>query len=214
MAPPLMCDSATSPRFHGCLAFLHRHFPRDRLPHIPSIHLAAVNNSPRPGIAPQSLNSSCLLLSLLEDQRSCLGYVRLLQGLSDSHSIQAATGQLFTLSLKCFSSDSDSCPALVIGPLLQFPLALRAGPVLLTVLFLSLVPLSYRVLCGSPYSFPLVRYSCPSSAGVLSASTSVSDDVFLMYPWREMYATSAYSSPILFFYSLLLSELCILNDSD
>ena len=29
-----------------------------------------------------------------------------------------------------------------------------------------------------------------------------------------MYATTAYSSPILFFYSLLLSELCILNDSD
>ena len=27
MAPPTMRDSAVSPRFHGCLAFLHRHFP-------------------------------------------------------------------------------------------------------------------------------------------------------------------------------------------
>ena len=30
-----------------------------------------------------------------------------------------------------------------------------------------LVPSSYRVLCGSIYSFPLVRYSCLFSAGVL-----------------------------------------------
>ena len=27
MAPPPMCDSAVSPCFHGCLAFLHWHFP-------------------------------------------------------------------------------------------------------------------------------------------------------------------------------------------
>ena len=114
---------------------------------------------------------------------------------------------MFLLWLRQLPCSGDRTPASVPPPL-------RAGPVLLTFLFLSLVPLSYRVLCGSLYSFPLVRYSCPSSAGVLSASTSVSDDVFLMYPWREMYATTAYSSPILFFYSLLLSELCILNDSD
>ena len=31
-----------------------------------------------------------------------------------------------------------------------------------------------------------------------SACTSVSGDVFLMYPWREMYSTSTYSSTILF----------------
>ena len=75
----------------------------------------------------------------------------------------------FTLSLKCFSSDSDSCPALGIRPLLQLPHPPRAGPVLLTLLFLPLVPSSYRVLCDSIYSFPLVRYSCPPSAGVLHA---------------------------------------------
>ena len=43
---------------------------------------------------------------------------------------------------------------------------LRAGPILLTLLFLPLVPLSYQVLCGSIYYFPLVSYSCPLSAGV------------------------------------------------
>ena len=72
----------------------------------------------------------------------------------------------FTLSLKCFSSDSDNCPDVGIGPLLQFPHWWRADPILLTLLFFPLVPSSYWVLCGSLYSFPLVRYSCPLSAGV------------------------------------------------
>ena len=76
----------------------------------------------------------------------------------------------FTLSLKCSSSDSVDCPNVGIGwPLLQFPHPLRAGPVLLTLLFLPLVPSSYGVLHGSIYSFPLVRYSCPLSAGILHA---------------------------------------------
>ena len=75
----------------------------------------------------------------------------------------------FTLSLKCFSSDSDNCPDVGIRPLLQFPHLPRAGPVLLTLLFSHLVPSSYWVLSGSIYSFPLVRHSCPFSAGVLHA---------------------------------------------
>ena len=75
----------------------------------------------------------------------------------------------FTVSVKCFSSDSDNCPSVGIGPLLQFPHSPRAGPVLLTLLFFPLVPLSYQVLRGSIYSFPLVRYSFLLSAGVLYA---------------------------------------------
>ena len=35
MAPPPTCDSAVSTCFHGCQAFLHRHFPPNLLPHIP-----------------------------------------------------------------------------------------------------------------------------------------------------------------------------------
>ena len=38
-----------------------------------------------------------------------------------------------------------------------------------TPVFPSLVPLSYRIVHGSVYSFLLVRYSCPLSAGVLHA---------------------------------------------
>ena len=68
----------------------------------------------------------------------------------------------FVLSLKCFSSDSDNCPDVGIGPLL-------AGPVLVTRLFFPLVPSSYWVLRGSIYSFLVVRCSCPLSAGVPDA---------------------------------------------
>ena len=75
----------------------------------------------------------------------------------------------FTLSLKYFSSDSDNCPKVGTGPLLPFPHPSRTGPVLLTLLFFPLVPSSYQVFHGSIYSFPLVRYSCQLSAGVLHA---------------------------------------------
>ena len=76
----------------------------------------------------------------------------------------------FILSLKCFSSDSDSCPHVGIRPPLQFPHLLRAGPVLLTLLFpLPPVPPSYGVLHDSIHYFLLVRYSCSFSAGVLHA---------------------------------------------
>ena len=75
----------------------------------------------------------------------------------------------FTIILKCFSSDSDSRPDVWIGPVLQFPHPLRAGPVLVTLLFFPLVPSPYWVLSGSIYSFLLVRYSCLLLAGVLHA---------------------------------------------
>ena len=73
----------------------------------------------------------------------------------------------FTLSLTLFSSDSDNCPSAGIRALFQFPWLPKAGPVLLTLLFFPLVHSSYWVLCGSIYSFPLVRYSCLLSAGFL-----------------------------------------------
>ena len=48
-----------------------------------------------------------------------------------------------TLSLKCFSSESDNCLDVGIGPLLQFPHPPRAGPVLLMLLFFPLVPTEF-----------------------------------------------------------------------
>ena len=103
----------------------------------------------------------------------------------------------FTLILKCFFSDSDNHPTVRIRPLLQFPHLPRAGTVLLTLLFF---PPGSFVLPSFPwfhifFSTGQVLLSSPSWC---SACTSVSEGVFLMYLWREMYSTSTYSSAILF----------------
>ena len=102
----------------------------------------------------------------------------------------------FTLSLKCFSSDPDNCPDVGIRLLLQFPHPPRAGPVLLTLLFSPLIPsllnfVRFYIFFSSGQVLLSTLHWC-------SACTSVSECVFLMYPWREMYSTSTYSSAILF----------------
>ena len=82
MAPPTTCDSAVQSCFHGCwLSSTEEISHRNLLPHIPSTHLSVVISSPRPGIAPQSLNTSS---QLLHPHPGC---VWLQQGLSHSHSI-------------------------------------------------------------------------------------------------------------------------------
>ena len=88
MAPPTRWYSEVSLCFHGYLAFLHRRFPPQCPPSHPcSLSLSAVNSSSCSGIAPQFPCSSSQPLHLLGDLHSCLGYVWLQQGLSDSHSI-------------------------------------------------------------------------------------------------------------------------------
>ena len=102
----------------------------------------------------------------------------------------------FTLSLKCFPSVPNNCPHVMNKPLLQFPRPPRAGTVLLILFFYPLLPSSYHVLRGSIHSF-LVGQVLLSALSWCSSS-SVSEGVFLMYLWREMYSTSTYSSAILF----------------
>ena len=114
-------------------------------PHLPSICLSTVNSSPHPGIAPQFLNSSSQPLHLPGDLHPCSVYECLWQGLI-LISFRLPQISCFTLSLKCFSSDSDNCPDMEIWPLLQFPQWPRAGPVLITFLFFPqfLVLLSFE----------------------------------------------------------------------
>ena len=169
MAPPRMYDSAVLPCFHGCPAFLTGISHCDLLPHIPLIRLSVVNSSLHPGIAPQSLNFSSQPLRLLVDLHPCPGNVWLHKDCLILIPFRLSKISFFTLGLKCFSSDQDNCPNVGIRPLLQFPHPLRAGPILLTLPFFPLVPPSYRVLGGSIFSFLLVRYSCPLSAGILRA---------------------------------------------
>ena len=144
-------------------------FHHNLLPYLLSIHLSIVTSSLRPGIAPHSTSSSSQLLHLQGTLVPVWGMYGCGKDCLILTPFRLPQISYFTLSLKCFSSDSDNCLDVGIRPLLQFPYPPRAGPVLLTLLFFPLVPASYWVLCGSIHSFPLVRYSCQLSAGVLHA---------------------------------------------
>ena len=105
--------------------------PHSLLPHLPLICLSAVNSSPRPGIAP-SVPSHCTFQGICMPVQGMYGCSKDCLILIPFRLPQISC---FTLSLKCFSSDSDSCPDVGIRPQLQFPHPLRAGPGLLTLLF-------------------------------------------------------------------------------
>ena len=206
MAPPPMCDSAVLPCFHDFLAFLHQHFPpRSPTSHPLNLFLCSQHQplpwgcsiipklqlpTTAPFRGPEFLFGVCIaaastliLIPFMLSQISC-----------------------FTLSLKCFSSDSDNCPDAGIRPLLQFPHPQRAGPVLLTLPF----PPSSFVLPSFArfYIFFSTGQVLLSTLSWCSACTSVSEGVFLMYPWREVHSTSTYCSTILFLlYSLLLKTI-------
>ena len=53
-------------------------------------------------------------------------------------------------------------------------------------------PLSCQVLCGSEYSFSVVRDSCQYSPGLLWEQLHL--QTFLMHQWREVYPTFTYPS--------------------
>ena len=85
-------------------------FHHDLLPHIPSIRLSTVNSSPHPGITPQSPNSSFPLLCLPEDLCPCMGMYGCGKDCLILIPFRLPQIICFTLSLKCFSSDSNNCP--------------------------------------------------------------------------------------------------------
>ena len=93
------------------------------LPHIPLIHLSAVNSSPRPGIAPQSPNSSSQPLHPLRDLSPSRGMYGCGKNCLILILFRLSQISCFTVRLKCFFSDSDNCPDVGIRPLLQFPAA-------------------------------------------------------------------------------------------
>ena len=100
-APPAIHDSTLSPFFHGCLAFHH-----NLLPDIPSDLLPAVNSSPCPGIAPQSLNSSSQPLHLPGIYVPVWGMNGCGKDCLILIPLRLPQTSCSTLSLKCFSSDS------------------------------------------------------------------------------------------------------------
>ena len=107
MSPPPTRDSAVSPCFHGCLAFLHRHFPPrspSSYPLDPSLH-----SQQQPSLWDCSTIPKLHLPAAAPSggPRSCPGYVWLRQGLSDS-----------LLHLSCHRS-AVSLSALNVSPLTQ-----------------------------------------------------------------------------------------------
>ena len=120
VAPPSVHDSAVSPCFHGCLAFLHQHFP----PRSPPSH--PFNLSLRSQQQPSPWDCSTIpKLQLPVTAPSIYIPVQGMYGCGKDCLIlvpfRLQQISCFTLHLKCFSSDSDNCPDVGIGPLLQFP---------------------------------------------------------------------------------------------
>ena len=149
------------------------------LPHTPWIHLSTVNSSPHPGIAPQSLNSSFQPLHLPEDLHPCPGSFWLQQELSVLIPFRLPQISCFTLSLKCFSSDSDNCPDVGIRPLLYPPAEGRCNPTNTPVF----PPSSFVLLSFAwAYIFFSSGQVLLSTLNWCSACTSVSEGVLLMYP--------------------------------
>ena len=105
----------------------------------------------------------------------------------------------FPFCLKSFSSDSDSCPDVGIGPTKG-----RCSPTNTPV-----SPPSSFILPSFAwfYRFFASGQVLLSTFSWYSACTSVSESIFLMYPWREMYSTSTYFSTILL--SLRFLFLCV-----
>ena len=135
MDPPATCDSAVSPCFHGCPAFFHRHFPPRSPPSHPLNTSWQSTAAPTLGLLhnPQiSAPSLCAFLGICVPVRGMYGISKDCLILIPFRLPQISC---FTLSLKSFSSESDNCPDVGIGPLLQLPHWPRAGPVLLTLLF-------------------------------------------------------------------------------
>ena len=128
MAPTPMRDSALSPCFRGCPAFLHRHFPPQSPPSHPLYPSLHGQQQPLPwdcSIIPKfQLLAAAPSRGPASLSRVCMAAPRIL--------IPFRLPQIscFTLRLKRFSSDSDNCPNVGIRSLLQFPHLLRAGPVL------------------------------------------------------------------------------------
>ena len=159
MAPPLTCDSEVWPCFHGCLAFLHRQF----LPQSPPLDLPLCSQQ-----QPSPWDCSTIPKLQLPEATPSRGSTFLSRVCT-----AVARTVWFSFRLGCHrpavalaalnvSPDSDNCPDVGVRPLHQFSHLLRAGPVLLTLLFFPLVPLSSQfcmglciLLCwsGTPVSF-------------------------------------------------------------
>ena len=205
MAPPSMCDSAVSPCFHGCPAYLHRHFP----PQSPPLHPLDLSLRSQQQPSPWDCSAAPQLqLPATVPSRVCMAAARTVW--PSSH-------------LGCHRS-AVSLSALNVSPLMQ-----TVAPMWGSDPCFSSPTHWGQVQCCQHSHFPPSSFILPSfvwayilfSAGQVllstlswcSAFTSVSKGVFLMYLWREMYSMSTYSSTILFQVLIFISYVFILSSN-
>ena len=174
MTPPSTCDSVVMSCFHGCLAFLHRHFPPQSPPSHPLDTFLHSQWQPSPW--------NCSIIPILQ----LLAAVPSRGPASLSGvCMTVARTVLFSFHLGCHRS-AVSLSALNVSPLTQtiawpqFPHPLRVGPLLL----ISWFPPSSSVLL----SFAYISMFFSSGQVLLfalswcSACTSMSEGLFLIYP--------------------------------
>ena len=99
----------------------------------------------------------------------------------------------FALRLKCFSSDSIA-PMWGLDPCFSSPTCRSSLTNIPALPTRSFILLSFAWV----YIFFSAGQVLLSGLSWCSAFTSVSEGVSLMYPWKEIYFMSAYSSAILF----------------
>ena len=198
MTPLPTHDSAVSPCFHGCPAFLHRYFP----PQSPPSH--SLNPSLCSQQQPLPWDCSTIPKLQLPAAAPSRGPVSLSR-------VCMAAGRTvrFSFHLGCHRS------AVSLSALNGSPLTQTIAPLWGWTPASVPPPAEGRSSPTNTPVFPPRSFILPSfawfyiffSTGQVllsalsrcSACTSVSEGVFLMYPWREMYSTSTYSSTILFF---------------
>ena len=163
------------------------------LPHIPLIPLSTVNSSPHLGLLhnPQTpAPSHCTLQGTCIPVQGMYGY-----GKDCLILIPFRLPQISSFSLKCFSSNSVT-PMWGSDPCFSSPTRQGTSSPTNTPVFppSSFIPPSFTWF----YILFSTGQVLLSALSWCSAGTPVSEGVFLIYLWREMYSTSTYSSTILF----------------
>ena len=205
MAPPATHEAAVSPCFHSCPAFLHRHFSPPSPPSF-SFNLS-LHSQQQPSPWDFSTIPKLQLSATVPSRAlcSCPGYVWLLQGLLDSHSILAATDQLFHSVLNVSPLTNIIVPMWGSDPCFSTPLSQGRSRPTNTPVFL---PSSFTL---PSFAWFYIFFSTGQVLSLCSACTSVSESAFLMHPLREMFFMTTcspviLSSSVVFLYINLLSE--------
>ena len=180
-------DGATPARDSGVPACLHRHFPPQSPPACPL--------GPAPHSQQQTSPWDCPTVAVPSGKHASLSGVlvaatRILCVILISFGLSQIS--CFAPSLSCFSSGCGNRTPASVPPLAEGRSSPTSSPFFPPTSFILLsFAWPYKFFSGGQVLLSALSFLC-------SASPSVSEGVFLMYPWRERYSTSTYFPAILF----------------